>query len=239
MFIFQYIRIIKAQDVIYQTKDQIFYKCRKNTTDFGILNEVLILNEYNQYSNELTSDSCIVDFGAQGGSFSIFMAHQLNAKVFSFEPEPNNYRLLLENISLNKLSTLVTSFNYAISNQTKKDVLYLSNNQNQGIHSRFKTTSNQIEINCISVRKVLELVDLPIDLLKVDIEGSEHEILNLKSDFFFKHVKRIILEYHAQNHFSNTQSLEHIINTIHELGFNIDKIKGNPEIGIIADQKKV
>ncbi len=47
MFIFQYIRIIKAQDVIYQTKDQIFYKCRKNTTDFGILNEVFILNEYN------------------------------------------------------------------------------------------------------------------------------------------------------------------------------------------------
>ncbi len=239
MFIFLYLKIIQPQDTIYQTKDHLLYKCRKNTSDFGILNEVLIMHEYSQYIQNLNSSSCIVDFGAQGGSFSIFMAHRLKCSVFSFEPEPNNYQLLLENINLNSLSTLIKPFNYAISDQNKKGILYRSNNQNQGIHSRFKVTTNPIEIDCISLQKVLEFVNLPIDLLKIDIEGAEHEILDVEFESFYKNVYRIVLEYHTQSHFTNTQSLEHITNTILKLGFNIDKIKGNPEIGIIAAQKKI
>ena len=52
-------------------------------------------------------------------------------------------------------------------------------------------------------------IDKPVDLLKLDVEGSEQTILNSIKEYF-KNIKHIILEYHP----TKDQSINKILNML-------------------------
>lgn len=72
---------------------------------------------FNQIKNE--KDFTIVDIGAQSGAFCLLAKFCNNTKWYSFEPDPDNYQCLIENLRLNDINNIVPN-QIAIDKEIKK-----------------------------------------------------------------------------------------------------------------------
>jgi FkbM family methyltransferase len=209
------------------------YKCR-SANDFKILNEVALLKVYFQHNfDDINKDSIVVDFGGQAGSFAIYTAYTTGATVYTFEPEKENYQLLLENIRLNGLEGRIIATNKAISLTDSPRTFYLSPDENKGVHSFYYKGEHTVIVECIRLDQVLDLIgNRSIHLLKMDTEGEEHELVTLEQQAFFQRVRNLVMEYHCSCIVENHRSLENLIDTIRQIGFYVEA-DGDPETGII------
>lgn len=219
---------------IYKLWNGMKYKCRNDATDFTILNEIAIFKVYFKHNfGKIDHNSMVLDFGGQAGSFAVYTAYTTGATVISFEPERENFQLLRENIALNKLEHRVIAINKAISKTDSPRTFYLSPHGNKGIHSFFYKGERAITVECIEIKQVLDLVgDREINLLKIDVEGSEHEIITPEQRAFFDRVQNMVLEFHCSERVENHQSLQSLVKTIQQIGFTV-KVEGEPENGMI------
>ena len=70
---------------------------------------------------ESNEERLILDIGAQSGIFSIYALYRNNnAKIYSFEPDPENFIQLKENIKENKLDKNIYPINKAVSGKNGK-----------------------------------------------------------------------------------------------------------------------
>lgn len=159
--------------------------------DAVMIKEIIIDDDY-QISAIRQPMKTIIDIGAGLGEFAITVAKKFpQAEIIAFEPNPDQFKLLKENIFLNKVKN-VKIFNLAIG--TKKSYnLYLSA---FNVHSSiFKNKRSNMKIKVIG-KKLNEFIRSPIDLLKIDCEGAEIDILESISKNKMGLIKRIIIEYH-------------------------------------------
>jgi FkbM family methyltransferase len=229
----------KGPTVIYKLRDGMEYKCRVGTSDFAILNEITIMKEYDYYFPKLNENCLVIDFGGQAGSFACRVAFLKKCRVITFEPDNENFKLLEQNIALNKNKKMISAVKAAISQTSGMRTFYLSDHANKGVHSFHYIGPIPVQVKCLDLQDVLKISDYHrIDLLKMDIEGEEHELIDTKNIKFFNKVSRMVLEYHCQSHVQNRQPLESLITKIKSLGFEIDKQVGTLELGLIYASKK-
>lgn len=127
---------------------------------------------------------CVVDVGANIGYYSLVLAAGVTGTgtVFAYEPHPNNYLLLLENIDQNHFANVMPR-NVACSSLAGWMYLHLSP-ISSGMHTieesmlerdTYQTTSQ------LEVRTVILDMDLPkgipVHFMKIDVEGHEVEVL--------------------------------------------------------------
>ncbi|MFT4552858.1 MAG: hypothetical protein ACI9S8_001490 [Chlamydiales bacterium] len=79
-----------------------------------------------EWINQFEMGSSFIDIGANMGVYSLWAALSVNAQVYAFKPEAENFRLLQKNISINKLSAKITAWPAAVFDESKFSVLYLS-----------------------------------------------------------------------------------------------------------------
>jgi FkbM family methyltransferase len=168
---------------------------RTQTMDAGIIDEVY--QEYLQWlANKVAPDSTIVDIGAHIGAFSTQIAQLLSdrARIFSFEPEPGNFQLLQQNIELNGL-TQVRSFNQAVADKPGTAKLFLSSDNTGGhrLHLPDPSAQKSVTVTVTTLPEIL-VMSGPIDVLKVDVEGSEHSVLMPFGPLLIDSVKHLIVE---------------------------------------------
>jgi FkbM family methyltransferase len=128
-------------------------------------------------TKELQNYRNIIDVGGHIGYFAIHISQFCkDALVFSFEPEPQNYEILIRNIKINKLENKIIPSNSAISDTDGRIKLYL--HDDTFAHSTSIATPNSIEVPCYSLEKVLSANHIEnCDLLKLNAEGAEYPIL--------------------------------------------------------------
>ena len=78
--------------------------------------------------SSLREGHSFLDVGANIGYFTILAARLVGPGgfVYSFEPEPVNFRLMSKSLSQNKLSNQVKAMRIALSNRDSEEKLYLS-----------------------------------------------------------------------------------------------------------------
>jgi hypothetical protein len=79
-----------------------------------------------EWINTFQEYDVFVDVGANVGVYSLYAAHQRFVKVYSFEPESQNYATLNYNINLNRLGNLVKAYCLALNNKITMSVLNLT-----------------------------------------------------------------------------------------------------------------
>ena len=121
----------------------------------------------------------IVDVGSHIGTYTILAAEKVDkkGKVISIEPEPKNYKQLLQSIKLNNYQNVIP-VNTALSDHEGFEKLYLSP-FSWGHSLLFKeNATSSIEVPTKTLDNLLEELNFKrIDIIKIDAEGSEVPIL--------------------------------------------------------------
>lgn len=165
---------------------------RGNTVDFAVFDSIIRKGEYN-LDIGITPD-IIVDAGANIGASTLYFRRRYpNAKIIAIEPERSNFALLKQNLSDYKGVILA---NYAIWPENTK--LMISNPDAEKYAFQMKETDEHLgAIDGVTIERLMEIWNLQqIDLLKIDIEGSEKMLFNKPDLDWLKKVRVMIIELH-------------------------------------------
>jgi len=127
----------------------------------------------------VTRGMTVVDVGANIGYYTLLAARLVGneGKVFAFEPEPQNHVLLLRNIELNGYRNVVP-VRKAVSSKTGTADLFL--NRETGAHSFLRDRQDIIgvtTVETVSLDEYFKDRELPIGIIKIDVEGAELSVL--------------------------------------------------------------
>lgn len=201
----------------------------KRITDKDIVKDIWISKDYSKSGFEIKKDSTVIDIGAHIGAFTIYAASMAgDGFVYSFEPEPENFKLLNENIRLNGFDNVKT-YQLAVGKDSKKLKLFLHPQNNAG-HSAFLEDGKSFKGQSISLADIFRNNKIKrCDFLKVDCEGGEYDILFGAPKEILKRIRLIVLEYHEWLY--KRKNVNDLIRLLDSLGFDVkrkemDKSKG-------------
>jgi len=166
---------------------QIYTRPNPRFDDEFVLNEIWETDTY-RLRPEMFTGGWILDIGANIGDFTIFASQY--GKVRAYEPQQKNFGMLSMNVSLNKdkFKHKVEIFELGIGEKGKFTI------DNSSGHSQVGKAGEECE--CITIDEATKDIDV-IDLLKIDIEGSEYELFENISDETLKKVRYIVMEMHS------------------------------------------
>ena len=183
-----------------------------------------------EWIRKFDSNKIFFDVGANVGMYSIFAAIISNVKVLSFEPESNNFQILMENIFLNNLKNKIDAYPLGLSNTTALTKLYMSTfEKGQGHHSvgesidhnlKPKKTEYEQGIFTTTLNDLVNKWKLPIpNYLKIDVDGIEYKIVS-ESSYILKDIslESVLIEINP-----NREEDKTIIDTLRTLGFSYDE----------------
>ncbi len=140
--------------------------------------------------------SVIIDAGAFIGDLSCHWATLYpQARIICLEPNPDNYCYAKKNIS--HYSPNVTLMNKGL--WSKPGQLSVAGDQ-MGSHLIATDEPGTTRVEVIDIPSLIREMELShIDVLKLDIEGSERNVLNADSRSWLPLVKLAIVEMHGQD----------------------------------------
>jgi FkbM family methyltransferase len=121
-----------------------------------------------------------VDVGAHIGYFSCILSRLVGSsgKVFAFEPSPENFPLLVHNLSQRRaLNTIPVQA--AVSDEPGQPLLYVSpGHSNHSLFPGYTKSEGALPVDAVSLDQYLNSVGIDhLDLIKIDAEGAEPRIL--------------------------------------------------------------
>jgi FkbM family methyltransferase len=140
----------------------------------------------------------VLDIGANIGYFTLLFSRLVgpSGKVYSFEPEPENFSLLKKNVELNNYKNIIL-IQKAVSNENRKIKLFLSMN-NEGDHQIYDSGENRnfIEIDSIRLDDYFKNFEKKINFIKMDIQGAECKAIEGMQNILEKNNQlKLITEY--------------------------------------------
>ena len=142
-----------------------------------LYHEFEVEDVYNLKSISLNDGDVIIDCGANIGFFSIPLAKKYpNIKIYAFEADPRIYAVLLENIKLNNMENHknLIVYNKAITNDGLP--IFIDSFSHIGSNAVSSNKDGNIESMRLDALILQENIE-KIKYLKMDIEGSEYDVL--------------------------------------------------------------
>ena len=172
-----------------------------NKIEFHNLNKEIFKQEiyYIEIDKEKEGVLNIIDVGAYIGlSILYFKSHYPNAHITAFEPNPNIFPLLEENIEYNNIKN-VKLHNVAIGKRREKRNLYI---ETSGF-AAFSTASFRKDAwngkqksrpIIVQTEPLSKYINKKVDILKIDVEGAEYEILReLDNNESFSKIENLLI----------------------------------------------
>lgn len=169
----------------------------------------------------------VVDIGANIGVHTILMAKLVGkeGKVYAFEPDITNFKLLKKNVEVNNYKNIVL-VNKAVSDRNDKIKLYLCKNNN-ATHRTYnsrnvsgKFNGKYVEIDCIKLDNYFEDKEKP-NFIKIDIEGSEPKVMMGATKLLSENTIKILTEFYPLLIQESGCSSEKYISDLLDLGYTI------------------
>jgi len=217
--------------------NKIYTDCR----DEGITPFLLTQRVYEEYETYIFKEMIkpgmnVVDIGANIGYYSLIAAKLVgdSGTVFSFEPDPKNYELLIKNIEINRYKNIIP-IPKAVSNRKEKVQLFIDKN-NYGNPSFSKNNigafSGFIEVETTTLDDYFRKIsygnshkNFNIDFIKLDTQGAEGLAIEGGEKILKNNNLIIMMEfwpYGLKNIGTNPVNL---LNKLEELDFDIFMIE--------------
>jgi len=156
----------------------------------------------------------IIDCGANIGlSILYFKTLFPFSRIITFEPDKKIFDVLMFNINSFGLRDVKIE-NKAVWN-SNTNIEFMSEGADGG---RIVEVDSSNEIYSVPTIRLSSLLDQNVDFLKLDIEGSEFEVLKDCKDLLHN-VKNLFVEYHSFT--GQEQNLSIILNILYNAGFRV------------------
>jgi FkbM family methyltransferase len=163
--------------------------------DLWIIKETCLDRQYERASTRLEDGWTLLDIGAGLGDWCICVAARCpRAVIYAYEPFPESFTLLEENLALNRIRN-VKAFPYAVSSREGFIDLHTASKNAVQHSTALKSDTPGTRVQSFTLDQVLGEIT-QCDYLKMDCEGAEYDILFGANDLTLQKIKRICLEYH-------------------------------------------
>lgn len=137
------------------------------------------------------------DVGANVGSYTLALS-KAAARIYSFEASPSNAAILKNFVALSR-SSAVEVVNQAVSNHSGKNISIYSSPDTGGNNTQFCDFGKGCEtVSTITLDQFVADHDIDhVDVIKVDIEGSELAAFQGARDLLNKSRPILLVEFHA------------------------------------------
>lgn len=191
-------------------------------------NSIIVINSL------LPKDGVFIDVGASFGYFSILATQAVgeNGKVIAIEPSSRDYKRLVDNIKINNLEDIVSTYRIAISDMGGTELLNIATEE----RSALNTLGNEFAskgVEKIATENVdaIALDDFVIahnirrvDVIKLDIEGSELKALRGARKTIMRYRPAVMLGVNSNALKASGTDHDEIQQTLSELGYKAYKI---------------
>jgi FkbM family methyltransferase len=188
----------------------------------------------------LTQRSVVLDIGANFGLYSALAASIIKkyGRLFAFEGNPRVFASLQRTLVANDLyfNPNVVAANLLISGENGRGLLHYSANlPSGGTMSKVELIGGmqrKVEVAMTTIDDFLP-ADLPVDLVKIDVEGHEPLVLRGMERTIARSPRiRIIIEF-ADNMLAHTLAPADFVDYIRGLGFAICRVLPNFKIKLV------
>lgn len=173
--------------------------------DAAVVREAWVENVYQMHPGDFNTSGVFIDIGANIGSVSVQVASWGRdrreagdselppIRVIGYEPEPDNLRMLSENLARNGVEA--TIHNKAVSS-SRGTAWITDGHGGSTLYSSVQPESHEVEV----VRLIDVFADNKVDecdVLKIDTEGSEYAIIAGASLAELRRIKYLTMEFHT------------------------------------------
>jgi FkbM family methyltransferase len=183
------------------------------------------------------SDRVVVDVGANIGLFSAYAAAVApGSRVWAIEPFPATFRRLQRCVEQNGLAERVECACLALAGQAG-DRAMVSSAAGSELNRLLPADSageGAVPVPALTLTEFLDRNHLDsVDLLKMDIEGSEYEVLGATKREVLRRIRRLNIEYHEppRRDCGTKQSLMELVS---DAGFRLVHDTGRDDLYGIA-----
>ncbi len=194
-------------------------KIKKYITDFyylSIKKDIHKVNLHEWFSNDgdntllvehdLNNESIVIECGGYLGHWTDQINRMYEPKIYVYEPVKNYFDTLQNRF---KDIKNVNIYNLGLSSRTFESKIYLNNDGS----SVLRKSSNCEIIKLIDIVDILSLKEFQkIDLIQINIEGSEYDLIERIIDYgLIRNIKKIQVQFH--NFVDNAENRRKIIQT--------------------------
>lgn len=198
------------------------FSCYGQSLEEGewIYNEIMVKQEYFQNGLSVEKARCVMDIGANIGVFTMDVKLKApEATVYAFEPIPETFHILEQNVRLLGTSD-VHLFNVGVGSRDKIDQTFtffpvmpgnstslpeLKAEQRPEAEKIFGKEEMdlfwQVETRTVQMRTLSSVIReqgiTSVDFLKIDVEGSEISVLDGIEDMHWPIFKQVAVETHS------------------------------------------
>ncbi len=154
------------------------------------------MKESLRYEYDLNSESIVFDLGGYEGKFANTIFDKYKCKVFVFEPIKEFYDKIKERF---KAKNEIRVFNYGVLDRDFETDISISKDSSSIFDSSPRKTENKKLIKIRNFETVFEELGIDkIDLMKVNIEGSEYELMKFltNNENLIKKITNIQVQFH-------------------------------------------
>ncbi len=199
----------------------------RSLMDVWIVKETCLDRDYELNGAWIEDEWTVVDIGAGIGEFAVLVGREHpGCQVYAFEPFPESFGLLQENLRLNMVDNVV-AFQMAVGSESGKMFLAVTGEAAQHTTTRCATLGRAtvLEVQGLSLNELFQANGIEhCDFLKMDCEGCEFEVLLNSSPTVLEKINHICLEYH--NGFTKFSHAD-LANHLRRNGFQV-QITANP-----------
>jgi len=168
----------------------------------------------------------IIDIGANVGNVTLEAAKIVGSKgkVHSFEPDPENYVRLENNLNLNQFSNIIPN-KLGLGDAAGTFMIASVNPNNKGMNRIMNETTNNFKSRQIQVitldTYVLEKKLHSVDIIKIDVEGFEYNVLKGGMKVINTFHPTLFIELDDNNLIDHGNSAKDLVRLLEEWGYEI------------------
>lgn len=149
--------------------------------------DVIFHDAYTEFTDFLPR-GLVLDIGAQYGDYAVLAAKSYGATVHTFEPLPDNFSVLVQNIELNDLRDRVVAHQASVGDHCGRGRMSFSGAM------AVVGGKDSVEIESLTV----DSLKMAPEILKIDVEGMEMEVLRGALETLRRSKPKIIIETHSK-----------------------------------------
>jgi FkbM family methyltransferase len=152
------------------------------------------------------SDSKVFCFGlGEDVTFELALMKRFDCGVFGFDPTPRSVKYLANEVHDERLKTFALAISdydgtvkFNLPPETMADQVSASGVANYQNETRADASAQTFEAPCVTLRSAMQLCQqTKVDILKMDIEGSEYAVLEQAiKEGWLQSIQQILVEFH-------------------------------------------